>query len=199
LAQLADKVERAVPRPPPDLQVIRLPPAQGDDEHSDLGDMDPDEGWPQGLQDDGSPPVVIKLGPNRSSADVAALYKRARARFQAADFATARQQFEEIARQSPTHELADNAVYWRGVCHYEMGEYLRAIDVLQQLQTRYPRSDKVPDALFKMAEAYRALNDKVSARAYCHQVVERYPRSEAAPPATRLLEAMKADEEGDKH
>jgi len=194
LAQLADKVDRAMPRPPPDLQVIRVPSAQGESEGREPGEMDPDEGAPTGLQDDGSPPVVIKLGPTRSANEIAALYDKARASFQSADYATAVQLFDEIVKQSPKHELADNSVYWSGSSRYEMGEYLRAIDTLQLLSTKYPKSDKVPDGLYKIAEAYRALNDKVSARAYCSRVLEQYPKSEVALQATKLLEALAAGE-----
>lgn len=194
LVQLADKVDRSMPRPPPDLQVIRVPQAQGEGEGTEPTDMDPDEGGPTGLQEDGSPPVVIKLGPSRSSGEVAALYDKARASFQAADYATAIQLFDEIIRQSPRHDLADNAVYWSGASRSELGEYLRAIDTLQQLPSKYPKSDKVPDGMYKIAEAYRALNDKVSARAYCNRVLEQYPKSEAAAQATKLLEALTAGE-----
>lgn len=191
MIMLADKVERASPRPPPALDVVALPPTRPGDEEAERDDQE------VGAQDDGSEPVVIRLhgdeapgigrGEARGSAAVAERYEKARALYQAGNFDAAAAAFEEIASRYPAHDLADNAVFWKGACLQEAGRYERAIEQLQKVAVQYPRSDKVPDSLLRIGQSYRALGDQVSARVYLAQVVEQFASSEAARQARELL------------
>ncbi|MFH1809865.1 MAG: tol-pal system protein YbgF [Pseudomonadota bacterium] len=192
IGMLAGKVDRALPQAPPALDVVNLPPTHPSDEEAERDELE------AGAAEDGSEPVVLRLhederpgprrgNPGRATSAVAESYERARALFQAGDYERAATAFEEIARQDPQHDLADNAVFWRGACFQGSGQYARAIEQLQQVVVQYPRSDKVPDALLRIARCYRSLNDQVSARVYLAQVVEQFPASTAAREARVLL------------
>jgi tol-pal system protein YbgF len=191
MVMLADKVERAGSRPPPSLDVVALPPTRPGDEEAERDDGE------IGAQDDGSEPVVIRLHGNetraaggaeaRGSTVVAERYEKARALYQAGNFDAAAAAFDEIASRHPAHDLADNAVFWRGACLQEAGRHERAIEQLQQVAVRYPRSDKVPDALLRIGQSYRALGDGVSARVYLAQLVEQFPTTDAARQGRELL------------
>lgn len=188
VALLAEKVDRALPRQPPELEVIRLPPPQSPpDDEAEIDEVEPATG--DAAEDEPAIELTLPASPAGAGEgeDVKGVYDAAQRFFREGRFEAALEIFAQIAARHPSHSLADNAVYWQGVCLYEMGHYAKAIDQLQKVAVLYPQSPKVPDALLKTGEAYRTMGDKVSARVYLSQVIEQYPRSEAAKKAANLL------------
>ena len=198
LGLLSDKVDTAVPKPPPKLDVVHLvPPKRAPEETAELDE------YGIGAEDTGGEPVVIRIygdktkssggakAPSRkkgADARIDNIYAKARAHYQQRQFEEAAQIFARIVRDHPRHSLADNAAYWRGMCSAGVGDHAAAIELLQKVPVLFPKSPKVPDALFDIAEAYHALNDEVSARVFRAQLVQQYPKSEAAGKARAVLE-----------
>lgn len=179
---LLTKVEQSIPKPPPDLELVRLaPPAE-----------------PAGSFEDDEEPIVLTLGPEsnpvsvpkQGSGDVNEEYRQAQQLFKREAFGEARSRFEQILARHPKHELADNALYWSGVCDLERGEAPRAIATMQHLPVRFPGSPKIPDALYKIGEAYLLLGDSISARTYWNQILEQHPKSEVFLEAKKKLEML---------
>lgn len=98
---------------------------------------------------------------------------------------------EEIVERSPSHPLADNAVYWIGWGHVQRDDFKLAIDVWQRLPLRFPHSDKVPDALFGMAAAHEGLGEPAVAETLYEQLVAQYPKAEKVPDAKKALARLR--------
>ena len=172
------------------------------------------QGYEEGAMDDGSPPVLIKLGPSkdqteRLSVDHGVLKRpdpvlqgasrrgSARAKYKKA-LATLREagkpeaalsRFEAFVRAHPRSQYADNAVFWMGECHYSLGRFTRAVQAFKRVISDYPESSKVPHAMLRMAEVHRVRGHNAEARKLLKALVRAHPRSEAAKRARERLKA----------
>ena len=135
--------------------------------------------------------------PNRSEpepimeASVADEYNRAFSAMKAAQYAEAASRFSGVARNHPSHDLADNALYWAGECLYADKKYNEAISVFNQVVERYPTQGKAPDALLKIGFACLSLGDFEGARHHLNRVIQEYPQSEADIKARNKLAQMR--------
>lgn len=119
------------------------------------------------------------------------IYDWAMARMKEARFTEALAGFEEVVGRYPSHDLADNALYWTGQCHQQKGDHRLAIDVWQKLPLRYPKSPKVPDALYGTAVSHEAVGEPVVAEALYDEVVSSYPKAEKRKDAQRALARLR--------
>lgn len=179
------------------------------------------DGWVEpGAQDDGSPPVEIKLGPShaapvrggeRLSVDHAVLKRpdpvlsrrrvskqQARAQYRRA-LATLRvdkkpaealKAFDAFLRANPRSDLADNATYWRGIALKQQARHTEAVKVFRSLLKRYPSSSKRPYARLQIGECWLATGKTAQAKTMLRQVVDLHPGSEAAKTAQERLGAL---------
>ncbi len=99
--------------------------------------------------------------------------------------------FEDVVGRFPTHDLADNALYWIGWCHQQKGDHRLAIDAWQKLPARFPRSPKIADGLFGMAQSHEALGEPALAEALYDEVVSSYPKAEKLKDAKRALSRLR--------
>lgn len=164
------------------------------------------------VEDDGSPPVVIKLhgapasasaGPGSSDARAAAVadvpsfnsvddaYSWAQMRLKEGRHLEAISALEDIVARSPGHDLADNSVYWIGWAHQQRADHRLAVDVWQRLPLRFARSAKVPDALFGMAQSHEALGEPAVAETLYEQLVAQYPKAERVSDAKKALARLR--------
>jgi tol-pal system protein YbgF len=186
--------------PPPDAtRTIELPRAQPTEPARE------DDVILGGVEDDGAEPIVIRMegdaaprfdGDSSSSSsaqkgDAKAIYDWAMERRKAGEHLEAIAAFEDVQQRFPTHDLADNAMYWAGACHDERGDRRLAIAVWQKLPLKHPKSPKVPDALFGMAQAHEALGEPAIAEALYQELVRSYPKAERAPEAKRALARLR--------
>jgi TolA-binding protein len=96
----------------------------------------------------------------------------------------------EFATQSPNHDYADDALFWRAECYLAMNRQLRAVGELERLLKRYPRSDKKSSALWRIGNAYDKLGDSTQALGYYFRVVEEFPSTDVARKASQRVAAL---------
>ena len=87
------------------------------------------------------------------------LYKRAMKDLKKNNYKLATNVFKKLLKRYPTHDLADNALYWMGEGAYARGDWLQAMTWFQDVILRYPEGNKLPDAMLKSALCYAKLGD----------------------------------------
>ncbi|MBI5755865.1 MAG: tol-pal system protein YbgF [Nitrospirae bacterium] len=138
-------------------------------------------------------PVQIPSEPTREGTDTATsgLYNQAYKDYTAGRYDLAIAGFSDYLRQSPTGNLAPNALYWIGECYYSKGDYPKAIAAFESVTIDYPKSDKVVSALLKMGYGYEKLGNKEMSALYLKKVVEQFPYSQEAMLAKVKLSELK--------
>ncbi len=131
-------------------------------------------------------PATVTGKKDRDSG-VAGDYERAMDTYRAGKYADAEAAFEEIVRDHPNHDYADNALYWQGEAAYDQAHYADALEAFTAVVERYGGGGKAPDALLKIGLCYGRLGDTANARDVLTQLVAAYPRSEASKIAKRKL------------
>lgn len=175
----------------------------------------PGEPYEEGALDDGSPPVLIKVGPSEDAYErlpvdhevlrrpdpvldptgsarrpAHAQYERALATFREAGRPEAAlAQFERFLRAHPRSRFADNAAYWSGECLYSLGRFDEAVQTFEKMVADYPKSAKVPHAMLRTAEVHMARGRETKGRRLLRAVVRAHPTSEAAERARARLKA----------
>lgn len=118
------------------------------------------------------------------------LYNRALADYKKGAYNTAISTFNAFAEKYPKHELADNALYWKGECYYSQKNYTEAIMAFKKVIETYPEGSKIPDALLKAGYSYLALDSKENARLFLKKVVINFPFSPAGTKAEEMLKHL---------
>lgn len=98
--------------------------------------------------------------------------------------------FNAFLRQYPTHELADNALYWLGESHYVTQNYDQALATFSDLAARYPDGEKTADAELKIGYCLYELARYEEAETALLGVTQRYPDSTVARLAQSRLRAL---------
>lgn len=98
--------------------------------------------------------------------------------------------FNAFLRQYPTHELADNALYWLGESHYVTQNYDQALATFNDLAARYPDGEKTADAELKIGYCLYELARYEEAESALRGVTQRYPDSTVARLAQSRLRAL---------
>jgi len=98
--------------------------------------------------------------------------------------------FSKFVAANPSHDYADNALYWRGECLLAQGKLLQAVGEYERLATRYPRSEKAPAVFLRIGFVYDKLGDLEKASDYYFKVVDGYPGSEEARKASQRVAAI---------
>ena len=103
-------------------------------------------------------------------------------------FQQARQSFNDFLNTYPNHELASNALYWKGETYYTEKLYADAAALFLELRERYPNADKTPDAMLKLGLSLLSLNDSETACRVFQTITQDYTN---AP--NRLLTRTQAE------
>ncbi len=98
--------------------------------------------------------------------------------------------FQTFVETYPTHNYADNAIYWMGESYYDRGLWRKALQTFQQVIQNYPLENKVPDAMLKLGLCQKQLNNVRQAREILLQVAELYPKSPVARIARDRLKKL---------
>ncbi len=222
----AEPDRRAAPEPAPaggrpSLPVVKLEPSAsqgppaGGRPASRSKSRDPDSG----AQDDGSPPILIKVGPSDvgekltvdkdvldkpdpvlATKGARATDKKEKADYDAAlealrgsrDFGRARELFLAFQARHPRSDLIDNASYWLAECSFAEAQYARAIEELAKLIADRPGAPKVPDALLLTAEAWLKLGKSKEAEDVLRRLIKSHPNSAARAAADKRLAELGA-------
>ncbi len=95
--------------------------------------------------------------------------------------------FQRLVESYPSHDYADNALYWMGEAFYDQQDYKKAIECFDKLLSLYPDGNKVPDALLKTALSYQNLGDAATAKSWSERLLATYPQTAAAAVAREKI------------
>ncbi|HEX2686912.1 MAG TPA: tetratricopeptide repeat protein [Kofleriaceae bacterium] len=137
--------------------------------------------------------VQIESGKATASSSPEELWKLGTAAFEAARYNDAIDVFKRLSQTYPTHERADDAVYFRGQSYGNLKDWDHAIGVYQQLYDKYPDSSLADDGLYFAAIAARELKNCTEARTYLGLVKQKYPKSNVIKQADELDKTLKKD------
>ncbi len=178
-----------------------------------------------GAVDDGSPPILIKMGPTpqprlvvdesvlrkpdpvlhggtttRPGRDAAAAQKQYQQALtvlrEERDPARAKALFVAFQTQHPDSDLADNAVYWAGEADLMLTEFALAEQSFRRLLREHPKSNKVRYALLRLGESLIHQGRVEAGFRYLREVKRRFPDSEAATEAEAKLETWSRQSSG---
>ncbi len=126
----------------------------------------------------------------KASRDPAAEYQAARSLYTSGKFIEAEQAFERFARANPSHEYADNALYWKGEAAYDQRHFSDALAAFTEVIERYGGGNKASDALLKIGLCYGKIGDNANAKDVLEQLVLAYPNARASSIANKKLAEM---------
>lgn len=119
------------------------------------------------------------------------LWKLGSQAFEAARYNDAIDVFKRLVASFPTHERADDALYFRGQSHTNLKDWEKAIGVYQILLDKYPDGALTDDGLYFAALAAQQLKQCTEARTYLGILKSKYPRSNVAKQSASLDSAIK--------
>lgn len=122
-----------------------------------------------------APRIVVK-----EKTEVEKLYQLAYQDFQSRKFDMAREGFEELIRNNPQSDLADNAQYWIAECYYAKKDYRKAVEEYTKVLKNYPNANKAPSAMYKLGLALEKANDTQGRDRVWEELLKKYPASDEA-------------------
>ena len=137
--------------------------------------------------------VQIESGKATASSSPEELWKLGSSAFEAARYNDAIDIFKRLSQTYPTHERADDAVYFRGQSYTNLKDWDHAIGVYQQLYDKYPDSSLADDGLYFAALAANQLKNCTEARTYLGLIKQKYPRSNVIKQTDELDKTIKKD------
>ncbi|HET9626108.1 MAG TPA: tetratricopeptide repeat protein [Kofleriaceae bacterium] len=137
--------------------------------------------------------VQIESGKPTASSSPEELWKLGSAAFEAQRYNEAIDLFKRLTQSFPTHDRADDAVYFRGQAYTNLKDWDHAIGVYQQLYDKYPDSQLADDGLYFAALAAQQLKNCTEARTYLGLIKQKYPKSNVSKQATELDGALRKD------
>jgi TolA-binding protein len=121
------------------------------------------------------------------------LWRLGSAAFEAGKYADAIEIFKRLTQSAPSHERADDALYFRGQAYTNLKDWEKAIGIYQQLVDKYPDGSFTDDGLYFAALAAQQLKQCNEARTYLTVIKTKYPKSNVAKQASDLDAAIKKD------
>lgn len=141
----------------------------------------PTSSVPPGQQ---SPPQPQTPGPNQ-------LFQLAYDQLRRGSTGAARLAFQDLLRQYPSSDVADDALYYIGETYAVEGNVQSADSAFGAVVARFPESDRAPTAMYKRAGVLRDAKNAQAARAVLEALVRQYPRSEEAELAREMLQTLR--------
>lgn len=150
-------------------------PGQDDDGPSSSGSQAP--GAPTGLFG-GSPQAQAQQPAAQAPASTPeAVYDKALNLFNNRDYPAALSLFTEFVKAYPKHNLAGNAVFWRGESLFQTGDYAGAALAYQDVVDKYPKSPKIASAMYKQGQAFLKMGKKDAGKVILQAVAAKFPDS----------------------
>ncbi|MBC7974755.1 MAG: tetratricopeptide repeat protein [Myxococcales bacterium] len=137
--------------------------------------------------------VQIESGKPNASSSPEDLWKLGSTAFEAARYNDAIEIFKRLAQTFPTHDRADDAIYFRGQAYTNLKDWDHAIGVYQQLYEKFPGSSLSDDGLYFAALAAQQLKNCTEARTYLGLIKQKYPKSNVTKQVNELDAAIKKD------
>jgi TolA-binding protein len=121
------------------------------------------------------------------------LWKLGSTAFEASRYNDAIDIFKRLTQTYPTHDRADDAMYFRGQSYTNLKDWEKAIGVYQQLVDKYPDGSLTDDGLYFAALAAQQLKQCTEARTYLGIIKSKYGKSNVAKQAGELDTQLKKD------
>ena len=137
--------------------------------------------------------IQIESGKATASSSPEELWKLGSTAFEAARYNEAIDIFKRLSQTFPTHDRADDSVYFRGQAYSNLKDWDHAIGVYQQLYDKYPDSSLADDGLYFAAIAAQQLKNCTEARTYLGLIKQKYPKSNVTKQSTELDAVIKKD------
>jgi tol-pal system protein YbgF len=147
----------------------------------DNGNVPPDNPFPSTQ----GPTTTVPAGPA-----IAPLYKTALGDYEAAKYALATQEFNQVIRSSPADPLAGNAYYYLGEIDYRTGKFSTAVKDYDHVLNGYPGNPKTPVSHLHKGMALLAMKDREGGVAEFRALIQRFPNSPEATQARSKLAGM---------
>jgi tol-pal system protein YbgF len=135
----------------------------------------------------------LESGKPATNASPEELWRLGSAAFEAGKYAESIELFRRLTQSFPTHERADDALYFRGQAYTNLKDWEKAIGVYQQLVDKYPDGSFTDDGLYFAALAAQQLKQCTEARTYLGVIKTKYPKSNVGKQASDLDAAIKKD------
>jgi tol-pal system protein YbgF len=128
-------------------------------------------------------PANANLSPNR-------LFDTAFSDYSAAQYAAAISGFQEVIKNFPTAERADDAQFFIGESYANQNRSADAINAYNQVIQNYPTGDQVDMAYYRRGFVEAQMGRADAARATWEEVVTRFPNSQGAQLAKQRLAGL---------
>jgi len=135
----------------------------------------------------------IESGKPSANSSPEELWKLGSAAFEAGRYNDAIEIFKRLTQAYPTHDRADDALYFRGQSYTNLKDWDHAIGVYQQLYEKYPDSSLADDGLYFAALAAQQLKNCTEARTYLGLIQQKYPKSNVIKQSKELDATIKKD------
>ena len=135
----------------------------------------------------------IESGKPSSSSSPEDLWKLGSIAFEAGRYNDAIEIFKRLHQSFPTHERADDAIYFKGQSYTNLKDWEKAIGAYQQLADKFPDGSLTDDGYYFAALAAQQLKQCGEARAYLDLLKKKYPKSNVIRQATELDAQLKKD------
>ncbi len=119
------------------------------------------------------------------------MYGQARKAFDGGELEAARQGFQDLLKNYPKSNHADNAQFWIGETYYREKWFEKAILEYQKVIEKYPKGNKVPASRLKQGLAFSNLGDNTNARLILQELIKSHPQSNEARIAGKKLKKIK--------
>jgi TolA-binding protein len=119
-----------------------------------------------------------------------AIYKTALGDYEAAKYALATQEFNQVIHSNPTDPLAGNAFYYLGEIDYRSGRFAAAVKDYDHVLDGYPGNPKIPVSHLHKGMALLAMKDREGGVAEFRALILRFPNSPEATQARSKLAGM---------
>ena len=121
------------------------------------------------------------------------LWKLGSTAFESGRYNDAVEIFKRLHVSFPTHERADDAIYFKGQADTNLKDWEKAIGAYQQLGDKFPDGALTDDGYYFAALAAQSLKQCGEARAYLDIVKKRFPKSNVTKQANDLDAQLKKD------
>lgn len=135
----------------------------------------------------------LESGKPAPTASPEELWRLGSSAFESGKYADASEIFRRLTASYPTHDRADDALYFRGQAFTNQKDWERAIGIYQQLLDKYADSPFTDDGLYFAALAAQQLKQCNEARTYLNIIKTKYPKSNVLKQANDLDAALKKD------
>jgi TolA-binding protein len=133
----------------------------------------------------------IESGKPSANSSPEDLWKLGSQAFEAQRYNDAAEIFRRLSTSFPTHDRADDAVYFRGQAFTNMKDWEKAINDYRVLLDKYATSPLTDDGLYFAAQAAQNLKQCTEARTYLNLLKTKYPKSNVLKAGADLDAAIK--------